>query len=293
MRFDFIHAESATSPVSVLCRMLGVSRSGYYSWTKRGVCERTVEDELLAVEVRAIHAKSRGAYGSPQIHRELRKTRAVSRKRIARLMRREGLRGAVPPRFRKTTLSDHDRRVATNVLGRDFCAARPNQKWVGDITYIWTAEGSMYLAVIIDLFSRRVVGWAAANHMRASLAADALRMALGRHRPPPGLVHHTDRGSQYASAEYQALLASHGIICSMSRSGDCWDNAVAESFFATLKKELIRRYRWLGRVDAARAVAEYIEVFYNNHRLHSSLGYFTPADYETINSTPQVPELAA
>lgn len=160
-------------------------------------------------------------------------------------------------------------------------------------TYVWTGEGWLYLAVIIDLFSRRVVGWAVADHMRAELAVNALKMALGRRRPPSSLVHHSDRGSQYASSIYQEALGAAGATCSMSRTGDCWDNAVAESFFATLKKELIHRYRWLGRRDAAKAIAEYIEVFYNNHRLHSSLGYVSPADFEALNSTPLPADMAA
>ena len=208
-------------------------------------------------------------------------------------MRQNGLYGRRPPRFRKTTDSNHDRPVAANVLDRDFSASSPDRKWVGDITYVWTAQGWLYLAVIIDLFSRRVVGWAVADHMRAELAVNALKMALGRRCPPTALVHHSDRGTQYASSEYQQALEAAEATCSMSRTGNCWDNAVAESFFATLKKELIHRYRWLDRRDAAKAIAEYIEVFYNNHRLHSSLGYVSPAEFEALNSTPLPADMAA
>jgi transposase InsO family protein len=208
-------------------------------------------------------------------------------------MREQCLRGRRKARFVKTTDSAHRDPVAENVLARDFTAKAPNEKWAGDITYIWTGCGWMYLAVVIDLFSRRVVGWAMADNMRAGLAGDALKMAVGRRCPHPGLIFHSDRGSQYTSAEYQALLAAAGAVCSMSRKGNCWDNAVSESFFATLKKELIHRFHWLSRRDAAAAVAEYIEIFYNNYRMHSSIGYASPAEFEHLNSTPQSAQLAA
>ncbi len=293
MRFEFIHAEKALFPVAALCRVLSVSPQGYYAWAKRGPSTRTREDEALRVVVRAIHQRSRGTYGSPRVHRELRRREPIGRNRIARLMREEGLYGRRPPRFRRTTDSNHDRPVARNMLSRDFTATEPDRKWVGDITYVWTGEGWLYLAVLIDLFSRRVVGWAVAEHMRASLCIEALKMALGRRRPPAELVHHSDRGSQYASEPYQALLEAAGAQCSMSRRGNCYDNAVAESFFATLKKELIHRYRWLERRDAARAIGEYIEIFYNNHRLHSSIGYTSPAEFEALNSNPSSAGMAA
>ena len=224
MRFEFIRTESANFRTRTLCRVMGVSRSGYYAWRNRPASKRSQEDERLSEEVRAIHEASSGTYGSPRVHLQLRKTRPVSRKRIARLMREQTLRGCPPRRFVRTTDSDHDDPIAENVLGRDFTADAPNMKWVGDITYVWTASGWMYLAVIIDLFSRRVVGWAIADHMRAELAVDALKMALGRRRPPAGLICHSDRGSQYTSAEYQALLESAGAVCSMSRKGNCWDS---------------------------------------------------------------------
>ncbi len=293
MRFEFIHAENVNFPVRVLCRVLRVSPSGYYAWTKRMPSSRALANQALEADIRAIHAKSRGTYGSPRVHRELRRTRPVSRKRVARIMRENGLYGHKPPRFRVTTNSKHADPVAPNVLARDFKAAAVDRKWVGDITYVWTGEGWLYLAVLIDLYSRRVVGWAVADHMRTALPLTALTMALGRRRPPCNLVHHTDRGCQYASADYRRALRAAGATASMSRTGDCYDNAVAESFFATLKKELIHRYRWLDRRDASRAIAEYIEIFYNNQRLHSSLGYQSPAEFEAINSNPQAARTAA
>lgn len=293
MRFEFIHAESVNFPVRAVCRLLGVSPSGYYAWTKRRPSNRALANQVLTADIRAIHAKSRGTYGSPRVHRELRRTRPMSKKRVARIMRENGLYGRRPPRFRVTTNSEHDSPVAANVLARNFKATGADRKWVGDITYVWTGQGWLYLAVLIDLYSRRVVGWAVAEHMRTELPLAALKMALGRRRPPAALVHHTDRGSQYASADYRKALHAAGATASMSRTGDCWDNAVAESFFATLKKELIHRYRWLDRRDAHNAIAEYIEVFYNNQRLHSSLGYCSPAEFEAINSTPQAAKAAA
>ncbi len=293
MRFEFIHAEKANLPIRTMCRVLKVSHQGYYAWAKREPSKRAREDQELAERIEAIHKASRGTYGSPRIQRQLRKERPISRRRVARIMRHKRLYGCPPPRFRKTTDSDHDEPIAANVLARDFSASAPDRKWVSDITYVWTAQGWLYLAVIIDLFSRRVVGWAVADHIRAELAIDALQMALGRRRPLAELVHHSDRGTQYASSDYRKALTVAKATCSMSRTGNCWDNAVAESFFATLKKELIHRYRRLERADAAKAIAEYIEVFYNNHRLHSSLGYVSPAEFEAANSTPLPADKAA
>lgn len=293
MRYEFIRAENVNFPVRALCRVLQVSASGYYAWAKRRPSKRAKDDQCLAADVRAIHAKSRGTYGSPRVHRELSRTRPVSRKRVARIMRENGLYGHRPPRFRVTTNSKHDEPVADNLLARDFAATGIDRKWVGDITYVWTGEGWLYLAVLIDLYSRRVVGWAVAEHMRTDLVMNALKMALGRRRPPTNLVHHTDRGCQYASRRYRAALRAAGVTASMSRTGNCYDNAVAESFFATLKKELIHRYRWLERRDASKAIGEYIELFYNNHRLHSSIGYYSPAEFEALNSNPQAAGIAA
>lgn len=279
MRFGFIDAEKARYPVRLLCRLLEVSRSGYYAWRDRGPSERAAEDEVLRHEIRAVHSASRGTYGSPRVHRELRHRRPVSRKRIARLMRELGLQGCSPRRFRKTTDSDHELRVAANLAG-ERTPETLNQQWGADITYVWTWEGWMYLAVVIDLFSRRVIGWAMASHMRTELVSAALEMALGRRAPAADLLHHSDRGSQYASKVYRKLLDDFGITCSMSRSGNCWDNAIVESFFATLKNELVYRRPWPTRRAARNAIAEYIECFYNPTRLHSSLDYQSPNEYE-------------
>lgn len=283
MRYAFIHAEKAHYAVALLCRVLNVSTSGYYAWRGRRPSRRSRADQRLGLEIAAIHKASRRTYGSPRVHAELRALgRCVGRKRVARLMREKGLVGIARRRFRRTTDSNHDRPVAANLLERNFEAKAPNEKWVTDITYVWTWEGWLYLATILDLFSRRVVGWAAADHMRTDLPLQALDMALGRRRPAPGVTHHSDRGSQYASGDYASALSAAGIVCSMSRKGDCWDNAVAESFFSTIKTELLDRSPWPTRAKARTAIAEWIEVFYNTQRRHSSLGYRTPAEHEML-----------
>ena len=242
MRFKFIHAERANYPVRVMCRVLRVSTSGYYAQMKRAPSRRQCEDGKLKLRIQAIHAHSRGTYGRERVRRQLDGENVeVGKQRVARLMREMGLQGLPSKRFRRTTDSKHDRPIAPNVLGRHFEAERANQFWVTDITFIRTWEGWLYLAVILDLFSRRVVGWAMQSHLRAELALEALHMALGRRLPGSGLVHHSDRGTQYAAASYQAVLDEYGIVCSMSRKGNCWDNAVSESFFGTLKTELVNR----------------------------------------------------
>ncbi len=281
MRFAFVHAEKATHAVRSLCRVLQVTRSGYYAWAKRPPSRRHREDVQLTARIRAIHAASRGTYGSPRIYEQLRQDGfTVGRERVARLLRAMGLIGLPCKRFRRTTDSAHQHPVAPNVLARDFDAAQPNERWSTDITYLWTWEGWLYLAVVLDLFSRRVVGWAIQPHLRAELALEALHMVLGRRVPAAGLVHHSDRGCQYAADAYQRVLHDHQIVCSMSRKGDCWDNAVTESFFGTLKTELIHRQPWSTRRRTKDAVAEYLEGFYNPHRLHSSLGYVSPNTFE-------------
>ncbi len=286
MRYPFIHAEKANYPVRILCRVLQVSRSGFYAWAKRSPSRRKVEDRRLRVEIKALHEASYKTYGSPRIHADLKaRQMAISRKRVARLMKEAGLCGLPPKRFRRTTDSQHNQPVAGNVLQRDFDVSKPNQCWAADITYIRTWEGWLYLAVVIDLFSRRVVGWALADHLRTDLVLEALRMALGLRQPEAGLLHHSDRGSQYASQAYRGLLEGRGITCSMSRRGDCWDNAVVESFFGTLKTELIHRHPWPSRRRAATSVIDYIEIFYNRKRRHSYLGYLSPADYEKVFET--------
>jgi len=284
MRFRFIHAEKANYPVRVMCRVLKVSTSGYYAYLERGPSTRQREDEKLKVHIGAIHVRSRGTYGRARVMQQLlREDVEVGKQRVARLMGEMGLQGLPRKRFRRTTDSSHARPVAPNVLDRNFEAERPNQFWVTDITFIWTREGWLYLAAIIELFSRRVVGWAMQPHMRTELALEALHMALGRCLPDVGLVHHSDRGVQYAATTYQAALDDNNIVCSMSRKGDCWDNAVSESFFGTLKTELINRHSWSTRREAKNAVVDYIESFYNPHRLHSSLGYVSPIEFERMH----------
>ncbi|MCH9647789.1 MAG: IS3 family transposase [Deltaproteobacteria bacterium] len=289
MRYSFILGEKAHFPVAFLCRILDVSRSGFYKWSRSSPSQHELEDRKLRVEILAIHKASRKTYGSPRVHAEM-KVREfnISRKRIARLMREEKLVGQAPRRFRHTTDSCHDRPVAENILNRQFEVMAPNQAWAADITYVRTWEGWLYLAVVLDLFSRRVVGWTIADHMRTDLVLGALHMALGLRQPGRELVHHSDRGSQYASKKYQELLAKREIRCSMSRRGNCWDNSVVESFFGTLKNELIYRRPWPTRREAGAAIGEYLEIFYNRHRRHSYLDFLSPADYEEAHKTAAV-----
>ena len=281
MKFAFIRAEKAQYPIVVLCRVLGVSRSGFHAWLRRVPSRRAREDEALCIEIAAVHAESRKAYGSPRIHAELRdRGHRIGAKRVARLMRENGLQSRRRRRFKATTDSKHALPVAANLVQRNFAVDAPNKVWVGDITYIATREGWLYLAVIIDLYSRAVVGWATSERLDRSLTLDALELAVGRREIVRGLVHHTDRGCQYASREYRARLRGLGIKCSMSRKGDCWDNAVAESFFATLKSEM-EIGRSATRAEVRSALFDYIEVFYNRRRRHSFLGYATPEQVES------------
>ncbi len=281
MRFGFIRTEKATYPVRVLCRTLQVSTSGFYAWCRRGLSARAREDATLRVEIRAAHAASKKTYGSPRILEDLKANdRHVGRKRVARLMREEGIAGQRKRRFRTTTDSRHSHPVAENHLDRNFTASAPNKVWVSDITYIWTREGWMYLAAVMDVFSRRVVGWSMDSRIDQTLALDALGMALRTRQPKPGLLHHSDRGVQYAAAAYQEQLRQAGIACSMSRKGDCWDNAVVESFFSTLKAELVHRMDYASRDQARASVFEYVEAFYNPRRRHSALGYASPIEFE-------------
>jgi putative transposase len=281
MKFAFIAREKATFPIDLLCTVLGVSRAGFYAAQQRPVAPRRRADQQLAAHVAAAHVASRRRYGSPRVHRELRaQGHVVGRHRVARLMREQGLRARKKRHFQRTTDSQHALPVAGNVLARQFTVPRPNTAWVSDITYLWTREGWLYLVVILDLFSRRIVGWALHDRITRQLTLDALTMALHQRKPGAGLVHHSDRGSQYASGDYQALLAGHGIVCSMSRRGNCWDNAVAESFFSTLKIELAHDADWTTQAEARAAVAEYLEIFYNTQRRHSGLGYLSPGAFE-------------
>lgn len=283
MKFDFIDAEKANFPVSFMCRHLGVSRSGYYASRSREPSDRAKDEAHLVKQVKAVHADSRGTYGSPRVHEELKKLgRATSRKRVARVMREQGLVARSKKRFRRTTDSKHAFPVADNILARNFTANAPNEAWVTDITYLWTREGWLYVAAIVDLYSRMIVGWAMSERIDRELCLDALDMAVKARKPSRGLIHHSDRGSQYASSDYRRALDEHGMVCSMSRKGDCWDNAVAESFWSTLKTELGNDAPFPTRAAARQAVFEYIEVFYNRRRLHSSLGYTTPVQKEAL-----------
>jgi putative transposase len=281
VRFAFIAVEKACFPVRALCRVLAVSRAGFYAWHTRAPSPHAHADERLGLEIAAIHAESRQRYGSPRVHAELGdRGHRVSRKRVARLMRERRLAGRRGRRFRATTDSGHAFPVAANILARQFEQAAPDVAWVTDITYLPTGEGWLYLAAILDLCSRAVVGWAVSERLTRDLTLEALDMALRRRRPLHGLLHHSDRGSQYASGDYQAVLADQGIVCSMSRRGNCWDNAVAESFFATIKVELVHDAAWATRTAARTELFEYIEVFYNGQRRHSSLGYLSPRAFE-------------
>ena len=283
MRFVFIRAHESIWRITTMCRVLEVSRAGYYAWRARPLCQRVRDDRILAAKVEAIHARSRKRYGSPRVHRALRNAGCrCGEKRVARLMREHELR-AIPRRaFRVTTQSAHGVAVTANHLDRQFdVATMPavNQTWAADITYLPTGEGWLYLAVILDLKSRRVVGWALHDRLEQELTRAALQMAL-THRGARGVLHHSDRGVQYTSYAYQALLASAGATTSMSRKGDCWDNAVVESFFATLTKELLAWESFPTRAAACHAIFEFIEIWYNRERLHSTLGYLSPAAFE-------------
>jgi transposase InsO family protein len=281
VKFELIDAQKAYFPVDFMCQQLGVSRSGYYAWKERPESERQKADRALAQEVEAVHQQSRGTYGSPRVQAELRaRGRKVSRKRVARLMGQQGLRARKKRPFVRTTDSRHNQPVAPNVLERHFSPGQPNCTWVTDITYVWTRQGWLYLAVVLDLYSRLVVGWAMSQRIDRHLLLNALDMALKGRQPPRGLLHHSDRGSQYASEDYQKLLAARGIQCSMSRKGNCWDNAVAESFFSSLKMQLVHDADFATHEQARAALFEYIEVFYNRQRRHSSLGYLSPVDFE-------------
>jgi len=266
-----------------MCRVLDVSRSGYYAWCRRPESFRSIENRRLIERIREIHARSRQAYGSPRIHIELREQgESCGRHRVARLMRRYRVQGIRRRRYKRSTGTSHGRLRAENLLAQQFAVSQPNTVWAADITTLWTGSGWLYLAVVMDLYSRGIVGWAMGNRMTEQLAIDALAMALARRCPTEGLLHHSDQGSQYAGEEFQRILSEHGIICSMSRKGNCYDNACVESFFSTLKTELIRRQRYATREEARAAIFDYIEVFYNRQRRHSTLAYKTPAEFEQL-----------
>ncbi len=286
MKHACIARSQAEYPVILMCRVLGVARSGFYAAQARAASARAQADRRLRLEIQTIHATSRRTYGSPRVHAELRAQGVrCGRKRVARLMRAAGLAARRRRCYRVTTQSRHPHPVAPNVLARRFAVAGPNRVWVGDITYLPTREGWLYLAVLLDLGSRRVVGWAMRATLDRGLPLEALEMALAGRQPARGLLHHSDRGSQYACGEYRALLAAHGVTVSMSRTGNCWDNAVAESFFGTLKTELVEGADWMTRAAARAAVFEYLEVWYNRQRRHSALGYLSPVEYEARRAT--------
>jgi transposase InsO family protein len=282
VKFAFIVEHLNDQPVELSCEVLEVSRSGYYAWRERPDSLQSRRRTELAAKIQAVHVENRRVYGSPRVCKALRASgERVSENTVAKIMRRSGLRARVKRKFvPRTTDSVHDRPIASNVLDRRFEASSPDRKWAGDITYIPTDEGWLYLAGIIDLCSRRIVGWSMADHLETDLVSDALRMAVSRRRPGRGLLHHSDRGVQYASDAYQSLLSEHGMTVSMSGKGDCWDNAVMESFWSTLKTELVHHEHYATREQARKSIFEYIEVFYNRKRLHSSLGYVSPEAFE-------------
>jgi transposase InsO family protein len=282
MRFRLIEDYRAVWPVRVMCDALSVSPSGFYAWRSRPESPRNIANRALLVDIRRVHAQHRERYGAPRIHAELRaQGHAISRKRVARIMRQHGIQARAPRRYRVcTTDSKHSLPVAENLLDQNFGANRPDQVWLADITYIPTGEGWLYLAVILDLFTRKVVGWAMRDHMRAELTIAALTMAIQRRRPGAGLIHHSDRGSQYAAGDYRDILQGVAIVQSMSRKGNCWDNAPMESFFGTLKTELVHHGEYPNRDAARRDLFAYVEGYYNRQRRHSAIGYITPEQAE-------------
>jgi putative transposase len=286
--FSFIAAEKTNYPVAAMCRVFGVNRTGFHNWERRAPSDRALEDAWLTEKIKQIHAASRGTYGSPRIHAELRLEHGirVSRKRVVRLMKAAGISGVRPRKRWKTTIRIPGVTPATDLVERQFRPTAPNVLWVADITYLRSGEGWLYLAAVQDAYSRQIVGRSMATHMRATLVVDALKMALQRRRPGPGLIHHSDQGSQYVSLAFGRAARQAGIAVSMGSRGDAYDNAVAETFFATLKKELVNRHSWPSRLELRSAVFEYIEAFYNRRRRHSTLSMLSPADYEQLQLPP-------
>jgi putative transposase len=280
--FKFIDAEKTSFPIAFMCRRLGASKAGYYAWRERPTAERAVADARISKLIHQIHAGSRGTYGAPRIHAELSDDYGIrcGRKRVARLMRIAKLRGVCRRRRVKTTRRDEQAQLSDDLVQRQFNVAEPNALWIADITYLPTWQGFLYLAVVIDAYSRRVVGWSMANHLRTELVLDALEMALWNRRPAPGLIHHSDHGCQYTSLAFGRRCRDAGIAASMGSIGDCFDNAMCESFFASLECELIDRNRWRTHTEVRMAVFDYIECFYNPRRRHSALGYLSPAQFE-------------
>lgn len=268
----------------VLCKFMKVSKSGYYSWLNRPISNRAIENQQLTKSIKEIFLQNRNVYGTRRIAKILAKNKiTISRKRIGRLMAAAGIYCKTKSKFKVTTDSKHNKPISPNLLQRQFDVIQPDKYWVGDITYIPTKEGWLYLATVIDLYSRQVIGWSMSNHMKTKLINNALTMAIWKRKPKRGLIWHSDRGSQYASDSHRAILKDHGIIQSMSRKGDCWDNAVAESFFHTLKTELTNHYQFNNQKEAKNIIFEYIEVFYNRIRIHSANNYLAPVEFEKVN----------
>ena len=281
MRYRVIQEHDRRYPIRLMCRALAVSAAGYFAWRIRPVSAGSVSDRTTLSVIRVIHRESRETYGSPRIWDALVKQgHRIGEHRVARLMRQDSIRAKTVKKWRATTQSQHRLPVAANTLERAFTVEAPNRVWAGDITYVWTLEGWLYLAVLLDLYSRRVVGWAMSQRITVELTEQALTMALAKRAPTAGLLHHSDRGSQYAATSYQRVLDEYGLIPSMSRKGNCWDNACVESFFGTLKRELVYQRQYATRSEATQDIFEYIEVFYNRQRRHSTLGYHSPAEYE-------------
>lgn len=276
-----IKYQSAFHSIEILCEVLGVSRSGYYSWLSRGPSQRALEDQALAENIESIFKWSRNTYGVPRMQKTLEtEGKRHGKAKISRLMKMKGLKPKASKRFKATTDSNHSLPVAPNLLNQDFNPEKPNQAWCADITYIPTEEGWLYLATVIDLYSRMIVGWSMSKSLKTQLINDALIMAFWQRKPPKGCVHHSDRGSQYCSVDYRAKLDEFGFLCSMSGTGNCYDNAVMESFYHSLKVELIHGQRYKTREEAKKAIFDYVELFYNRQRLHSSLGYKSPVQFE-------------
>jgi putative transposase len=287
--FSFVAAEKANYPIALMCRTLGINRTAFHKWERRPPSNRALTDAWLTEKIKEIHQANRGVYGAPRIHAELRMAHRVriSRKRVERLMRAAGISGLITKKRRRTTIRVPGVRVADDLVERRFSPPAPNLLWLADITYLRSWEGWLHLAAVQDAFSRAIVGWSMAEHMRTELVVDALRMALARRRPRAGLVHHSDQGSQYVSLGFGQAARDAGIAISMGSRGDAYDNAVAESFFATLKKELINRRSWPTRRELGSAVFEYIEAFYNRGRRHSTLGYHSPHSCESLHYAEQ------
>jgi transposase InsO family protein len=283
VKFVCIEHHSGRFPVTMMCRLLEVSRSGFYAWRNRPASKKAKRARRLLVKIKAIFQRSRRSYGSPRIWRELvAGGEKVGRGQIARLMRENGIWAKQKRKYKATTHSTHNLPVAPNILGAMDQISEENEVWITDITYLWTREGWLYLAAVMDLFSRRIIGWAASSRMKTDLVSQAFGRALALRGPVPGLVHHSDRGSQYASIAYQKLLKASGVICSMSRKGNCYDNAVMESFWHSLKVEWLFDFEFETRREAVREIGEYIDGFYNRERRHSSLGYISPIELEEL-----------